>query len=206
MIKYYVTDVETTGLDSKMQEITEISIIRADDKAQLTKMIKCEYPERASLDALKITRKTMQDLISGEPKESVIDRIDKFFLEDNSQPSHRCFIGHNVGFDRKFIHALYDKVNKKCPVDLWLDTMSLTKTFVKTAGMKSKVNLQAACDLVGIKKIATSHTSKHDARNTYLLWKELVDNRKIDFLPHIKNIPHFVPISNDDLEDLSDIE
>ena len=58
-IHYYVIDTETTGLKSNYHEMTEIGIIRCSDRVQLWRQIKCFYPERASLDALEITKKKL---------------------------------------------------------------------------------------------------------------------------------------------------
>ena len=51
-IVYYVIDTETTGLRQNYHEMTEIGIIRAVDRVQLWKPIKCENPQNASFDAL----------------------------------------------------------------------------------------------------------------------------------------------------------
>lgn len=200
-LNFYVVDTETTGLRSGYHEVNEISIIRCADKVQLTEFIKCEYPERASFDALSITNKTLYDLERGKSKEEVVSRIDKFLNEDNLTSAHRCFIAHNYAFDKKFIHALYEQVGKKFPVDLWLCTMALTKQYAKQMGIpKPKVNLQAACDMVGIKKFANAHTSKIDSRNTYLLHQDLIENKKLDYLPLIKTAVH--SITNNAEEDI----
>ena len=189
-LNYYVIDTETTGL-LKIHEINEISIIRCSDRIQLTEFIKCEYPELASYDALVLTNKTIEDLKKGKSKEEVISKVDRFINEDGLTSAHRCFIAHNASFDKRFIHSIYDKVNKKCPVDLWLCTVSLTKQYLRQMKIKSSAKLSEACNIVGIKKIAGSHSSKADSRNTYLLWKNLVENKKIDYLPFIKNCAHF---------------
>lgn len=188
---YYVIDTETTGLNTEYHEVNEISIIRCSDRVQLTEFIKCEYPERANFDALAITKKTLTDLDKGNSKEFVVDKVDKFLEEDGLTPAHRCFIAHNWTFDKRFIHALYSKVNKKCPVDLWLCTMALTKQYAKNIGLvKPKVNLHAACDITKIKRISDAHASKVDSRNTYLLWKDLIEEKKIDHLPFVKTAVH----------------
>jgi DNA polymerase III epsilon subunit-like protein len=198
MIKYYIIDTETTGLRVNYHEVNEISIIRCDDRVQLTKFIKCEFPERANFDALAITNKTMADLEKGDSKEAVIESVDKFLAEDNLTPGHRCFIAHNWTFDKRFIHDLYAKVGKQCPVNMWLCTMALTKEYAKKTGLvKPKVNLHAACDILGIKKISSAHASKVDSRNTYLLWKSLTEDKKVDYLPFIKTAVHSTSSSDD---------
>jgi DNA polymerase III epsilon subunit-like protein len=217
-LKYYVMDLETTGLNSAYHEITEISIIRADDRMQLTRMVRCDYPERANLDALLITKKTLADLAIGDEKGAVVERIDRFLNEDGLEPNGRCFIGHNViSFDKKFIHALYEGLGRECPVSFWLDTIHLTQSFLKTADLstlqikktatgKPSKKLQDACDMLGIEKIAEAHASKADTRNTYLLWRKLMDIG-IDHLPHIKSFPHCLKEDEDLIDfDQTDLE
>jgi DNA polymerase III alpha subunit (gram-positive type) len=190
-LAYYVIDVETTGLSSSYHEITELSVIRCTDRMQLTEMIKCDYPERANIDALQITNKTLTDLNQGKSKDFVVNKINKFLNEDNLTPAHRCFVAHNYSFDKKFVHALYEKVGQVFEGNLWLCTMALTKKYAKQMGIiKPKTNLHAALNLVGIKKFAAAHASKVDSRNTYLLWKHLIEEKKIDYLPFIKTAAH----------------
>jgi DNA polymerase III epsilon subunit-like protein len=141
----------------------------------------------------------------------VVEQFEKFLNEDGLTPAHRCIVGHNIyTFDKKFLFALWESVGKEFPAHLWLDTIHLTKQFIKNSGIdkdckakgikKPKVNLHASCDLVGIKKISTAHSAKSDTRNTYLLWKDLVDNKGVDYLPHIKTAIHYINPPNPDDE------
>ena len=120
----------------------------------------------------------------------VCQKINKFLEEDGLTRAHRCIIGHNIiNFDKKFIHAMYEKVYMEFPADLWLDTLQMTRSFIKTAGLKGqKANLQAACDLFQIKKYANAHNAKDDTRNTYLLWQKLI--QEVDYLPFIQTFVH----------------
>ena len=199
-LQYYVIDTETTGLKSGYHEMTEIGIIRCLDRVQLWRQIKCVYPERANFDALAITKKTMADLERGHDGEAVILECEKFFAEDGLTPAHRCIVAHNAPFDRKFLHALWESRGREFPAHLWLDTMSLTREYAKQNGIvKPKVNLHASCDLVGIKKISEAHNAKVDSRNTYLLHRSLVEDKKVDHLPFIKTAVHSIaPVVNDD--------
>jgi DNA polymerase III epsilon subunit-like protein len=199
-LHYYVIDTETTGLKSGYHEMTEIGIIRCTDRVQLWRQIKCDYPERANFDALAITKKTMADLERGYDKMAVVEECEKFFAEDTLTPAHRCIVAHNAPFDRKFLHALWESCGKEFPAHLWLDTMSLTREFTKTSGLeaqykakglgKPKVNLHASCDIVGIKKISEAHNAKVDSRNTYLLHRDLVEVKQVNYLPFIKTAIH----------------
>ena len=200
-IEYYVCDLETTGLNSTTQETVEISIIRCSDRVQLTEFIRAEKPETASYDALRITGKTLADLQKGNSKESVVEKVEAFFQQDGLTPAHRCIIGHNIiSFDKRFIHALYEKCNRSFPANLWLDTVAMTKQLLKktdpttlqitkTATGKTSTQLHACCDMFEVKKISGAHASKVDSQNTYLLWKKLME-KGVDHLPLIKTFEH----------------
>ncbi len=204
-INFYIIDTETTGLKSNYHEITEVGIIRYTDRVQLWRKVKCLYPERASIDALAITKKTMADLESGHEPSKVIEECEKFFSEDGLTPAHRCIVAHNAPFDRKFLHALWSQHGKSFPANLWLDTMSLTKEYAKKIGLiKPKVNLQASCDIVGIKKLSDAHNAKVDSRNAYLLHKSLIEDKKVDYLPFIKTAAHEIESEEIDLSLLDD--
>lgn len=200
MLAYYIIDLETTGLKSEYHEVFEISIIRATDRVQLSRTIKCEMPERASLAALEITGKTMADLETGLSKEAVVEECHKFLQEDGLTPAHRCIVGHNIyAFDRRFLHALWASTSKEFPAHLWLDTLPMIKVYAKQLPpvlddygriIKQKHHLQAACDLAGIKKFAQAHSAKMDSRNSYLLWKDLVESKNMDYLSFIKTAVH----------------
>lgn len=204
--QFYIIDTETTGLNSAYNEITEVSIIRCADRMQMTLFVKCEYPERASIDALAITNKTLADLEKGDTKEVAASKIIEFIEQDGQNPDARCYIGHNVNFDRKFMHALHNKTYTQCPVNYWLCTMNMAKLLlktgvveeskiIKTATGKISTKLHPVCDMLNIKKRGTAHSSKMDTQNTYLLWKKLVDEYKFDYTPHIKSFPHIVESS-----------
>lgn len=203
-LKYYIIDTETTGLSKGFHEVNEISIIRCEDKSLLWKKIKCMFPERASLDALRITNKTMEDLSSGDSKQSVVELCNKFLNEDGLTRAHRVMVAHNAPFDRKFVHSMWGDLGLEFPANLWLDTMALTRQYAKDIGLvKPKVNLHASCDIMEIKKFAAKHNAKDDTKNTFLLYKALID--KVDYLPFIKTEPHNL-IINDDYANVDDLD
>ena len=189
-IIFYIADLETTGLNEKRNEICELSIIRASDRMQLSREIKVDRPQDASYDALKIIGKTMDDLRRGITKLEMINLFHEFIEEDGVNPSHRCLVGHNIPFDRKFFYYMWGKYNRNFPFHLYLDTISMLKEFYKKQGIKSKANLTAACKTMGIIKRGKDHTAKSDTQNTFILWQKLSEN--VDFMNHIKCIPHII--------------
>jgi len=190
-LKYYIIDTETTGLSASYHEIIEISIIRAEDRNQITKFIKADYPQRASPEALKITNKSIKDLYRGESKLSAVEAVDKFLLQDGTTPEHRVFVAHNAPFDRRFCHALWSSVNKFFPANLWLDTKTLIKSvLIKQGVAKPKdLTLKGSMDQIGAKAYKGEHNALVDSRNCYVLWKKAMDSN-INYLPHIKREPH----------------
>lgn len=217
-LKYYVIDLETTGLVSSYHEVVEISIIRADDRVQLSRHIKAMYPERASFDALKATGKTLADLEIGISKEQAIEDAHKFLELDGLEPANRCILGHNIiAFDKKFLHDTWASLGLIFPANLYLDTIALTKQFIKTHDLsnidiqktatgKISTKLSSALHLTGTKKATSQqHTAQSDTRNTFMLWKKLVDDHKIDYLPYIKTFPHITKTSKA-LEDIDALD
>lgn len=142
----------------------------------------------------------MADLSNGVSKEEAVAKIDKFLAQDGATRAHRCFIGHKViSFDKKMIHALYEKCGKELQVDLWLDTWDMIKAYADKSGLKAEAKarnekmsftLHASCDLLGVKKFSDAHSSKFDTRNNYLLYKNLIEDKQFDYLPYIKTFIH----------------
>src|SRR5271165_4364936 len=191
-IMYYCLDIETNGLMFKnnFHEITELSILRTTDRVQLSRQVKVNYPEHSSIDALKITGKTIDDLKKGISKQQLINDVEEFLSEDNLSSEHRCLVGHNIiNFDRKFLWQQWEVFNKYFPFSLYLDTLNMSKDHSKKSGLvKPSLKLEAACDLLGVQKRSGKHNAKSDTQNAYLLWQKLMD--KVDHLEHIKRIPH----------------
>ena len=191
-IKYYIMDVETTGFSPVQNEIIELTIIRAEDKARLTKIVKAENPKTANYGSLKITGRTYADLKNGDKRADVVKRISSFLEEDNLSPEHRCFICHNAKFDRQFIHAMFEAEKMTFPANLWLCTMNMSKSFGKKIGItKPKVGLKDAIAMLESKRVGGEHNSSDDAKNTYFLWQKLI-NEGIEPVDHIKRIQHYI--------------
>jgi DNA polymerase III alpha subunit (gram-positive type) len=120
--------METTGLDSIDNEPTELSIIRYSDRHQLTLQVMPQFPYRASPEALKITGKTLGDLLSGESQDVVVKKVNRFLSDGNPDISKICLVGHNIlNFDKLFLHQMYRKQNETFQPSLFLDTLHASK-------------------------------------------------------------------------------
>jgi len=190
-LKYYVLDSETCGLKAGYHEMTELSIIRYDDRVQLTKRIKCEYPDRADGRALEITGMTIADLMKGDAKEEVVEKFEKFINQDELTIEHRCIVAHNAPFDKRFCHALWASVGKTFPAICWLNTMDVAKKWALRTGIKPKNNqLGTLLKFANIKTVKGIHNAESDARNLYLYWKKSVEESGLNQVDFIKRYPH----------------
>lgn len=190
-LEFWVIDTETNGIDAKKHEIFQLSLIHFASKFQLSQDIKVEHPERSSQISLDITGKTIKQITQGKNKEDAVLKADEFLTQYGKTPEHRVVVGHNVNFDMRFCHALWESCGKRIPVALWLDTKELTRTFAKKMGVtKPKLHLEAALSLTGAQPTAgTAHDAIKDARDCYRLFSKLIEEG-IDYLPKIKRVPH----------------
>lgn len=202
-MNYFLLDVETNGLDSKVHEVSEISIIRCADLKQMTRLIKIERPEKTSPRALEATGRTFADLKKGISKEEAVEACHNFILSDDApSPEHRCIIGHNVfAFDRRFVIELWNKCGKVFPATFWLDTKVMAKEYAKKNGMvKPSLTLKSCLGFCNIKPRGKEHTAVSDTQNNYILYDFLKKNG-VDHLPYIKRHDLEENYNSDDEED-----
>lgn len=185
-LKYFILDVETNGLSAQVHEVSQLSIIRCSDLVQLSRYVKIEHPEKTSREALIKTGRTYNDLLKGDEKLEVIDRVEKFLAEDGSHPDERCGVAHNASFDRRFLKAMWESVGKKFPVNNWLDTRPMAKKYAMKLGLeKPSMTLENILKFAEIKGFSNFHNAIDDTRNLYLFWKKSLD-LGIDYLDCIK--------------------
>lgn len=175
-MEYYLVDTETTGLKNGFHELTEISIIRCKDREQRVWLIKIKHPEHASKEALHITGKTIEELLSrGRYIEDVLDEVDNFIKEDKEEPDGRVMIAHNAPFDRRFLEGIWEQHNRTWLANYWLDTKEMGRKFIKTipnpTNAKISLSLDNLLKVANIKNVESgAHSAEVDARNTYRLW------------------------------------
>jgi DNA polymerase III epsilon subunit-like protein len=211
MILYYVLDTETTGLKVGYHEINQISVIRMDPYEQITVNIAVDHPRRASPEALKVQRKTIDDLKKGIDKEDAVRQVTEFLIRDEQSDAHRCIVGHNVQFDRKFCHQLWDDVGKVFPAHLWLCTKALAQKYAKRFGsdhiaeaqmklgmeikrtkngaLKPKYGLNDFMQGIGITPKTGAHSATVDTENTLTLL-DFVWESGVEYVSAIKRFPH----------------
>jgi DNA polymerase III epsilon subunit-like protein len=199
MIIYYVLDTETTGLKVGYHEVNQISILRLASNEQMTVDIGVKYPDRASPQALQVQGKSVLEISSGINKADAVSRINDFIEGDGQTPAHRCIVGHNVQFDRKFCHQTWDDVGEVFPADMWLCTKTFAQRYAKKTGVqkiamaqnkpKAKYGLNIFMEGVGLTPQEGAHSATVDVSNTATLLKFLWDS-KLDYVSLIKRLPH----------------
>ncbi len=196
-LQFYIVDTETTGLNSEVHDIIQISVIRAEDKMQLSRNLKAVNPHMASPQALAITNKTHEDLLLGMDHTAAVELFDNFLKEDGLTPKHRVLIAHNAQFDRKFLQKLWANNKKELPCNMWLCTMGMMKEYIKKNGIPNeKVNLKNSMQLLKVGTSTRAHTASGDTINTFLVWEKLMQSG-VDYVNLIKSYPHSLNENND---------
>jgi len=193
-MKFYLLDVETSGLDPTIHEITEFSIIRCSDLVQKTWYLKINNPKSVQPQALAITNKSIKELLSREKHlEDVIDDINAFIEEDKGSPNERVIIAHNYSFDQRFCEKIWEKYNKTFPANMWECTMAMSRKYIKTISPDEKrpeVKLAVLLNRFGIKQKEPLHSAATDCRATFRLRDFLLRQgvKEIQFIKKSKRV------------------
>lgn len=180
---FYVTDIETTGLDSHVHDVIEISMYRLGDEsetAQKTWCLKPLTPETIDQDALRINGHKLDDLLHKtkegrerylEPRKVIVD-IENWLADDGLPADKRFLIGQNIGFDKDRLEMLWTKCESKDSFPIgrrMMDTMILELFFdfckgsfaegyslnqiIKKYGVKNEKAHSAAADVKATKEV-----------------------------------------------------
>lgn len=170
---YVVVDIESVGLKPGFHEITEIAILNVKTMELAEWDIKIRHPERCSQEALLITNKTPQQLISrGKYIEDCIDDIDAFIKAVSKDPDEIVCVGHNSSFDRRFLELCWKNLNHTWLANYWLDTMAMSKKFTRQilGIQKTSHALSNMVKLAEIQETPGAHDSITDVINTFKLY------------------------------------
>ena len=165
---FVVLDLETTGLDTKKDDIIEVAMIRYENGKEVKRyddLIKVDYLLPKIITIITgITDKELQE--NGQDQEKVFNEI-----EDVLKGAY--LIGHNIQFDVDFLKAKGVKLN----VLGIIDTIPLAQILFPQA---LSFSLESLADDLGIPHIE-KHRAMGDAEATLGLFKHL--GKKIDELP-----------------------
>lgn len=200
---FYVTDIETTGLDSHVHDVIELSMYRLGDDAQKTWCLKPLNPDHIDAAALRINGHKLEDLLHKtkegrerylEPSKVIVD-IENWMSDDGLPAEKRFLIGQNVAFDKERLEQLWIKCNSKDSFPLgrrYIDTMVLELFFDYCQGEFAEgYSLNSLVKKYGIKN-EKAHTAAADVKAT----KEVFEKQVIFFkklLADGKMLPNLMP-------------
>lgn len=133
----YVADVETTGLDNRLNDVIELSLHRLTDDVQKTWCLKPFNVNAIDPVSLKINGHKLEDILhqTKEGRENYLDplkvmvEIENWVMEDGAPTENRILAGQNVGFDVDYLEQLWIKGQSKdsfpFSVKRKLDTMQI---------------------------------------------------------------------------------
>jgi DNA polymerase III alpha subunit (gram-positive type) len=113
----YVADVETTGLDSRLNDVIELSLIRLNDGVQKTWCLKPFNLQAIDAVALKINGHKLEDITHQtklgrdtylDPSKVIVE-IENWVMEDDTTTSNRILCGQNISFDKDMLTQLWTK-------------------------------------------------------------------------------------------------
>ena len=155
---YVVLDVETTGLNTRSDEIIEIGAVRIENGAEVAEFSELINPGRPVPDrVVEITGITSAML---RDKRSLMEVMPEFakFCEG------AVLVAHNAGFDMAFFRRAFKQAG--LPFDFTIvDTLALVRS--QYPQLKSH-RLGSMCKQLGI-SLLNAHRAVHDARATGLM-------------------------------------
>lgn len=176
----YVADVETTGLDSRIHDVIEMSLLRLSDNVQKTWHLKPLNPDYAEAAALRINGHKLEDLkhltkfgreTYRDPNEVLVE-VENWIQEDGTPAEKRILVGQNVNFDKDMFDQLWKKCNAK-------DTYPFGRRIIDTMQISFFIDYAQGTLADGyslanlIKKYGIKNEKAHSAESDVKATKEL---------------------------------
>ena len=189
----YVADCETTGLDSHLNDIIEISLLRLTDGVQKTWCLKPLNFETIDMGSLKINGHKLEDIKHEtkfgrdtymDPNKAIIE-MENWIMEDDTQTNNRVLCGQNIAFDKSFIDQLWIKCNSK-------DSLPFGRRTVDTMQIEFFLDLCKGTMAEGyslnnlVKKYGVVNSKAHTAAADVKATKEVFE-KQIEFFKKVLN-------------------
>ncbi len=183
---FIVVDLETTGLEPRLDRIIEIAAVKVVNGEIVDEWDTLVNPgifiPQISTDISGIS----SEMVKESPKfVEVAEEYLKFIGEES------VFVAHNVDFDRMFLNKHLDRNGFGEMSNPYLCTFRLAKQVHPNL---SRYGLGALAELFDI-ELAQAHRALHDARATAHLFNKflrvLQDGglKRVKDIPHIQNLP-----------------
>ena len=164
------TDIETTGLDHDMHDIIELATIvvnpatlepiaTLDSKIEPTN-IKAASPKALELNGY--TPDAWRDAMT----------MREALWQFNRTVKGVCIVAYNVGFERRFLRAAYDRTDIEPLMHYrWYDVMSMAQPF--TAYGLTSLKLHKVCEYFGIEPEPSVHRAMAGAKKCLSVYKAI---------------------------------
>lgn len=183
----YVADVETTGLDSRKNDVIELSLYRLSDNIQKTWHLKPINLDNIDAAALRINGHKIENLLHKtaegrdlykEPNKVIVE-IENWIMEDGAPSDNRVLCGQNIYFDKDMLEQLWTKCNAR-------DSFPFGRRYLDTMMIEFFLNYCEGSMLQGYslanltKKYGIKNTKAHTADADTLATKEVFE-KQVEF-------------------------
>jgi len=177
---YVVLDIETTGLNAKLDKIIEVAAVRIVNNNIVDSFHSMIDPEiDIPYEITKLTGIT-SDMIKGAPKTAeVMNQFHEFL-------AHDCLVAHNAPFDLGFIKEQFSIIGVQVNNPI-IDTLSLSRELLKDL---KKHNLGAVSEYFKI-RVDRHHRALDDVKATamiFLKFKEMLEQKRVRKLSDINSV------------------
>lgn len=175
-MKLIYADCETTGLDPKVHEVVQFAFIIEVNKKVVHEAnfkLRPMKPDTISEEALKVTGKTVADLMAYPERHiqfaRILEDLGRFVSKyDRNDKLH--WVGQNAPFDMAFMRALFESQGDKY-FGSWFDNRPADLvSLAKVAWMRGHIKpvnfkLGTLCEVMGV-KLEQAHDALADIRAT----------------------------------------
>ena len=168
-VRFVVVDVETTGLNTSSDKITEIGAVRIENGVEVAEFSKLIDPEIPIPEKVTELTGISAAMLRGQP--TIEQTVGEFaaFCEG-------CvLVAHNASFDMSFFRRAFRDAGLPFEYPV-LDTLAMTRNYFKQA--KSH-KLGQLCKMLGI-SLTNAHRAVHDARATGEVLMKTLDAMRTD--------------------------
>lgn len=178
---YIVFDIETTGLDSKYDEIIEISGVKVKDDKIIDTFSSLVKPVNPISTFITELTGISNEMVAASPSIDVVLPQFMNFIGDN------ILIGHNVNFDINFVYDALENIGyEKALTNNFIDTMRLGRYLLKNLRHHRLMDLAAHYNI----SYEGAHRSLTDSKITYEVYLKLKEQiirefgNKEEFIRH----------------------
>ncbi|MBL8787992.1 MAG: 3'-5' exonuclease [Deltaproteobacteria bacterium] len=148
-----VIDVETTGLDPRVDRIIEIAVIHMQGGVVIDRYATLVNPEQD-------VPEEVQRLTGIEPAQLTnAPRFAEIAAEVRARLEGKVFVAYNLAFDRAFVHEELGRAGLDLPSRRYVDPLVFVRELHKSEGSK---RLTAVAERLGI-PLASAHRAADDA-------------------------------------------